>query len=153
MGTLREATIRLAQSHPDLRPHLLKILAASEFQLNDLRVAEAEANMGKVAAPPSEVGEIILQQMGGKRRLMMMLGIKTPFYGLGGGQGVGFMWPNRERSKGNVVEVELQPSDTYQVRFYNLAGTTKKLVKQFDDIYAEDLVGVFERQTGWYLRI
>lgn len=109
--------------------------------------------MTHAAVAGTEIAETILAQMGGKRRLALMLGIKTPFYTVNGGQGVGFQWPNKERSKGNVVEIELMLSDTYEVRFYNLAGRTKKLVKEFDDIYAEDLVRIFEDQTGWFLRL
>lgn len=199
MSTLREATLALAAKHPDLKPHLLEVLATTGIQWkpntdggwlgsignetvarlkqfrtgwfrstrnpggmwsgwegpfkNDEQAKNLRLATEKVAAPPGEIGLTILDQMGGKRRLALMLGIKTPFYDVGGGKGVGFMWPNRERSKGNTVEIELLPDDTYEVRFFNLAATTKKLVKSFQGIYAEDLVGLFERQTGWYLRL
>jgi hypothetical protein len=38
------------------------------------------------------------------------------------------------------------------MRFWNAVKTGKKLVKKYDDVYAEDLVSIFEKQTGYYLR-
>lgn len=103
----------------------------------------------------SQVGQVIVEQMGGVRRLSLMLGIGTgpsyQFYDVP--QGVGFAWPNKQRSRGNCVEVRLDPDDTYTVTFYNLAGGEKKKVKELDDIYADQLVEVFEAQTGWHLRL
>lgn len=133
---LRSKLIRLAHARPDLRPHLLPLLHTASVEKQAL----------------AEVGGIIIDQMGGLRRLKLMLGISA-IYDLPGRNGVGFVWPNRERSKGNNVEVELTPMDTYEVRFYNTSGGTKKLVKSYDDVYAEDLVDLFEKQTGWYLRL
>lgn len=112
------------------------------------------ASTGKVAL--SQVATVILQQMGGVRRLAAMLGIGSgpayQFYDLPGGQGVGFVWPNKQRSKGNCVEVKLV-NDTYTVSFFNWAGADKKKVKEYDDIYADQLVGIFEDQTGWRIRL
>jgi hypothetical protein len=58
-------------------------------------------------------------------------------------------WPNRNRSKGNVVEIALQPDDTYDMTFYN--GT--KVVKAYHSVYADQLRELFEKQTGWFLSI
>ena len=96
------------------------------------------------------IGQTILDQMGGSRRLQVMLGVKQ-FILLN--DGVAFQWPNKTPSKGNYVEVKLNGSDLYDVAFYMVGRGAKKLVKKFDDLYAEDLVSTFERQTGWYLRM
>lgn len=97
-----------------------------------------------------QVGKTILDQMGGYGRLRMMLGIKQitdlP-------RGVGFEWPNRQRSRGNYVEITLKPSDTYEMEFFNLSVRGKKSVKKYRDVYADQLVDIFEKQTGWYLRL
>lgn len=118
-------------------------------------IYEKSASSNRTAL--SEVGRTILDQMGGARRVMLMLGIgKSPnsyFYDLPGGKGVGFLWPNKERARGNNVEIELLPSDTYEVRFFNTTVAGKKPVKSFTDVYNDSLVDVFEGQTGWRLRL
>lgn len=99
----------------------------------------------------ASVGKTIIEQMGGPRRLTMFLGVKEikllP-------NGAMFYFPNSKPSRGNLVEVLLDPSDTYTMNFYhasNLKGT-KKLVKSVDGVYAEQLIPIFERQTGYYLK-
>ncbi|OHD26952.1 MAG: hypothetical protein A2Y38_08010, partial [Spirochaetes bacterium GWB1_59_5] len=67
--------------------------------------------------------------------------------------GVSFAWPNRERSKGNALKVTLDPDDTYTVEFLNASTAGSKVVKKLRGVYAEDLVSIFERQTGWHLRL
>lgn len=99
------------------------------------------------------VGRTILEQMGGARRLQVMLGVQK-FILLN--DGVAFKWPNKQPSNGNYVEIHLTPMDTYTMSFFMVSmrgGGTKNLVKKYDDVYAEDLVHIFEKQTGWYLRM
>ncbi len=95
-----------------------------------------------------DVGMTILQQMGGAGRLKAMLGatfMRVP-------NGIGIKWPSRQPSKGNYLEVKLMPSDTYDMTFYNVGRGAKKTVKHLDDVYFDQLVDIFERQTGYYLR-
>lgn len=100
------------------------------------------------------VAQTILDQMGGQRRLQVMLGVTMFNILASGNPGVGIQWPNKQRSKGNYVEIRLNGSDLYDVKFFNRGGTAPmKLVKAYDDVYAEDLADIFERQTGWYLRM
>jgi len=95
-------------------------------------------------------GRIILDQMGGARRLQVMLGVQhIQFLS----NGVGIKWPNKTPSKGNYVEIRLNGSDLYDMSFFNVGSMTKKLVKKYDGVYAEDLKDIFEKQTGWYLRM
>lgn len=103
----------------------------------------------KTPKAASQIGKTILEQMGG-RRLGMMLGVKR-FLLLP--KGLAFQWPNRERSKGNYVEITLTPNDTYDMEFFNLSTRAKKPVKKYRDVYVEDLIPVFERQTGWLARM
>lgn len=97
-----------------------------------------------------DVARVILQQMGGLGRLQAMLGAKN-FTSTE--NSVQFRWPNKERARGNAVKITLQPSDTYDMEFFNLSGSSAKSVKKYDDIYADKLVDVFEKQTGWFLSI
>lgn len=131
-----------------------------EVSASGLALDADELALEKLAkSARSMVGPTILQQMGGLRRLQAMLGI---YYLRYINDGVEFGWPNKQSSKGNHVKVILEPSDTYRVEFFNTSWATSltgrtpkssKLVKRLDDVYAEDLVNLFERQTGWYLRL
>ena len=98
----------------------------------------------------SPVAKDILDQMGGMRRLMMMIGARDFVYGP---KSISFRWPNKQRSKGNMLKVTLRGDDTYKVEFLNVAKYNVKVVKKHEGIHAEDLVELFERQTGWYLRM
>ena len=98
----------------------------------------------------SPVAKTILDQMGGMRRLMMMIGARDFVYGP---KSISFRWPNKQRSKGNKLKVTLRGDDTYKVEFLNVAKYNVKVVKKHEGIHAEDLVELFERQTGWYLRM
>lgn len=93
----------------------------------------------------SQIGRTILEQMGG-RRLGMMLGVKKFLFGP---KGLSFMWPNRQRTKGNYVSITLRGDDTYDMEFANVSRGGKKPVKTYKSLYAEDLIPTFERQTGW----
>lgn len=204
MSHLRDQIIRLAHSNPELRPHLLPLVAAGQpvgkaqqaimdyltrndsGDLTDIArapglrgvhferiqsAAEALAKKGLIGwdgvkvtkkasttkLALSSVAQIILDQMGGARRIAAMLGIGSGpgyyFYDLAGNKGVGWAWPNRQRSKGNMVEILLAPDDTYTMTFFNVSGADKKVVKKIVGIYADQLVDSFEAQTGWYLRL
>lgn len=134
---------------------------ASEQQAEKLE-AEAEANEAQAdadhekadaarmkAAGLGEVAQTILNQMGGNR-VLAMLGVKR-LVDLRNGIGIG--WPNRQRSKGNYVEIVLNGRDLYDMTFYNLSTRGKKKVKEFKDLYNDSLADTFEGQTGWYLRM
>jgi hypothetical protein len=147
---------------PSLRGvHFAQIESAAEalakkglIGFNGVKLTK-KASILKVAL--SQVAKIILEQMGGARKIAVMLGIGSGpgyyFYDLPGNKGVGFSWPNRQRSKGNNVEIMLMPDDTYKMTFFNVSGADKKQVKKLDGIYADSLVDAFQSQTGWYLTL
>jgi hypothetical protein len=97
----------------------------------------------------NQIADTIAEQMGGLRRLKMMLGAEV----YAKPNGLAFKWPARQRSRGNYVEITLQPSDTYNMEFFNASRAGKKSVKIFRDIYNDQLVDAFEKQTGWYLKM
>ena len=102
----------------------------------------------------SDVARTILDQLGGYGRLRVMLGLGRPPYLVSDlPKGVQFMWPNRQRSKGNLVKITLGGDDTYDMEFVNASIRGHKTVKQFTGIYVEQLAEVFERQTGWPLKL
>jgi hypothetical protein len=99
----------------------------------------------------SQVAKTIAEQMGGVRRLKMMLGAQVT--ALSGGKGLGIKWPNKKRSKGNYVEITLRGNDTYTMEFFNVSTQARKSVKTYRGVHFDQLAEIFEKQTGWYLRI
>ena len=97
------------------------------------------------------VAETILKQMGGQGRLRAMLGAHSFATS---GNDLSFIFPNRQRSKGNAISVTYNSGkDLYSMDFFNVSVKGKKRVAHFDDLYFDGLVDVFERQTGWALRM
>jgi len=137
---------------------LAKIILRAEAK-HDKEVSSRKTRIEKLAdkmgvkmskSASDAIGRTILQQMGGAGRLKAMLGMNYVRFLP---SGVEFSWPNKTRTKGNLVRVILEPSDTYKMEFFNATRGSRKLVKSLRDVYAEDLVHLFEHQTGWFLRL
>lgn len=107
--------------------------------------------------------DIILQQMGGRRRLKAMIGAKD-FFSENNGKTLVFRFPNRGGGKKpNVVRVTLTGRDDYDVEFgRNTRKKDKDLGffvnhyvkgKTYNGVYADQLRGLFERETGLYLSL
>lgn len=70
------------------------------------------------------------------------------------GNGLSFQFPNRMRSKPNYCKIVLDPSDTYTVTLGRLTKYGElKNEQTFEGIYADALIGLFERETGLYLTL
>lgn len=99
------------------------------------------------------VANEILRQMGGAGRLGAMLGAKNF---VGGADSLSFQWPGKPGpipgKRANAINITLDPSDTYTITFYNVVKGVPKVVETFHDIYADQLVELFEKFTGLYLR-
>jgi len=114
---------------------------------------DAERRKNESVNEDDSIGRTIADQMGGAGKMRAMLGatiVAIP-------NGLAIKWPNRQRTKGNLVWITLEPSDTYKMVFYNAGKGTgmdgKKVVKEYEDVYFDQLVDIFEKQTGWYLRM
>lgn len=97
-----------------------------------------------------EIANIILQQLGGPARLKMMCGAKD-FIAVE--NGVQFRI-GRNAKNVNKVRIVLNGSDLYDVEFGNLRvgkNVVYKIIDSSNDVYAEDLVRVFEAASGLYL--
>lgn len=95
------------------------------------------------------VADTIAKQMGGLGKLRAMLGAHSFATS---GNDFSFVFPNKQRSKGNSVKVTYNPgSDLYTMEFFNVSVKGVKRVAKYDDLMWDQLVEVFERQTGWYL--
>jgi len=94
-----------------------------------------------------QIARTILQQMGGMGRIVAMTG--ATFASVE--NGVRIYFKNRQPSRGNIVQVVLAADDTYTVTFYNRRAGTTKVVREVEDVYCDQLIDLFERQTGYYL--
>lgn len=97
------------------------------------------------------VANNIAEQIG--HRAFMMLGAKDKF----GGENY-LQFKIQGSRKVNAVRVELDPSDTYTVKFYKVNSARQiikgapafDLVAEVSDIYADGLCSVIEAKTGLY---
>ena len=108
------------------------------------------------------VAGTILRQLGGKNKLVAMIGARDIFSD-DGGKALVFKFPNRKKSAPNYVKIKLSASDTYDIEFgrtgmkkdpdFPIKVPSYKKLKTMTDVYADDLIDVFERETGLYLRL
>ena len=96
------------------------------------------------------VADTILEQLGGMRRLSIMIGAKH-FVALE--NGVQFSVGSGAKGGINKIRVVLRPSDTYDVEFWKIRGTSMKKVSEWEDVYNDQLKGLVEKETGFYLRL
>lgn len=101
-----------------------------------------------------DVAKTILDQMGGQRRLTLMIGAKK-FVALNEPPGVSFQFMSTdEPSKtGNRIKVTLNALDIYDIEFGFVRGTSYRVVKEYSNVYADQLEPLFRRQTGLALRL
>lgn len=55
--------------------------------------------------------------------------------------------------RANYISIELTVMDTYRVKFWKLKRYNALEVSEHEDIYAEDLVPLFQRETGLVLSL
>lgn len=94
-----------------------------------------------------EVANTILQQLGGRGRLSMMVGAYN-FIALS--NGVSFRIKN---PKANYVKIVLTPSDLYDLEVGRIRGSTYKVVFEQRGIYVDMLKKSIEKATGMYLSL
>ena len=91
-----------------------------------------------------QVATAILEQLGGNR-FIAMTGAKSFTTS---DKSLSFRLPKYEATKINVVRIELNAQDTYDIEFYYARGSNLRLLKQLVGIYAEQLQEVFKEVTG-----
>lgn len=90
-----------------------------------------------------QVAETIIEQLGG--RLTLMIGAHSMFHHTEGA--LSFKFKARAMNGANHCKVTLV-NDTYTVVFTSVRGTSVKAKGTFEDIYNDQLKGLFERETG-----
>ena len=97
----------------------------------------------------STVADTIVQQLGGSRVLQMFIGLKQI---LTASDAVTLVFPlPKHRNAVNRVRITLNEMDLYDMEFIR-HGRSVKVVKEFNDVYAEDIKDRFEEGTGLYIR-
>jgi hypothetical protein len=130
---------RLAPNYPKNKP-----LLVSGGDLQDLNISNSDLfeKGGKV---DKTIANIIINQIGGISRLKAFTGADN-FTALK--NGVTFKIKNKSI---NFVEIKLNSMDTYDVLFAKVSGIKLINKKQFNDIYSDQLIELFEENTGMYL--
>lgn len=91
----------------------------------------------------SNVAQNILNQLGGKR-FIVMTGTNNF---VGGENYLTFHLPSR---KINYIKITLNSNDLYDVEFIKIHGANIRTVSKFEDVFCDNLVEIFESETGLY---
>ena len=101
--------------------------------------------MTKTATKPANT---TLEQLGGSRRLVAMIGAKD-FMSSEEGRALSFKFKGSK--KANYVKITLNDLDTYDIEFGKIWNLTYKVKMEIANIYGDQLRGVIEDFTGLYL--
>jgi hypothetical protein len=93
----------------------------------------------------SEEYKTIMSQLGWNK-LSVMIGITNPSYG-DGGKSLSFRWKARS-PKCNYCKITLNHKDLYDMQFGYIRGLNFTNIKDFNDVYNDQLLDVFEDYTG-----
>lgn len=99
-----------------------------------------------------EIARTILNQMGGQNKIAAMTGAgkgARMFIAIENGVQFGFGLNNSM----NRVIIKLNGSDLYDIEFWKIGKKTCKKVKEYNDVYCDMLVDIFESTTGLYLSL
>jgi hypothetical protein len=97
----------------------------------------------------NEVAQTIIDQIGGQR-MFRMIGVKKVGIGL---NSVTLHFVAKALQGINKINVTLDPSDTYSVRFFRSTVKGDDLKYEIDDIYNDQLIELIESKTGLALRM
>jgi hypothetical protein len=107
------------------------------------------------------IAETILEQLGGARRLGVMIGAHSfiggprsvTYSSMGGAGTLTFKFKAKAKNSANCVRISRNSSNTYTVEFIRLNGPNFWAKGDFSDVWAEDLRKLFERETGLALSL
>ena len=95
------------------------------------------------------VAKTILEQLGGNK-FCMMTGAKN----LAGDENSLSMRIGRNSSNSNYLKITLNSMDLYDMKFAKLTRMGElKSVKEYDNVYNDSMVEVFEKHTGMYTKL
>ena len=122
---------------------------AFNFNNSILNASTAPAPVARCYAQQSKV---IMNQLGGARKLAMFPGLKSVTYH-SDFCGVTMILPLAKHAGAvNKVVIKLNGLDLYDMTFIRKRGKNEKVISELNDVYAEDLINCFESATGLYIR-
>lgn len=123
--------------------------SASEVIRNlEQRIARLEKQSTPKRA--NQIAATIVNQLGGGRKLQMFIGLKQL---INEPLGVTLVFPKPKHAGAvNRVRITLNGKDLYDMEFIRTRGSSVKVVKEFNDVYAEDIKDRFEEGTGLFIR-
>lgn len=99
----------------------------------------------------SSVAATIIQQLGcSTERMKVMIGAHSF---LSGEDNLSFKFKSKAKNGSNLVIITFLPTDVYKVSFIYLRGMKINVKGQFENIFAENLKSLFERETGLALSL
>lgn len=101
----------------------------------------------------NQVAHVILEQLGGAGKLMVMAGAKMPFVSLSEQRGGVQFSIGRNEKRVNKVKIVLNGSDLYDVEYWRIWGAKATLLSSSENIYGDMLMDDFESNTGMYLTL
>lgn len=102
-----------------------------------------------MSAESLQVANTILDQLGG-HKFKVMTGANTF---IDNGKGLTFRLPNRNKIKTNLITINLNGMDLYDITFYNVRGSKLKTLAVKENIYNDQLQDVFTDVTGLYTHL
>ena len=100
----------------------------------------------------SSFADTVLEQLGGRSTLDIMLGIKSLGV-LESTNTLTIKFKAKGREGINTIVIRLDPSDTYTLQFWKCRGLQTKLLMECSDVFADDLISTCEEVTGLAFRI
>jgi len=95
------------------------------------------------------VAKTILNQLGG-HKFRVMTGAKN----FGGTENSLSMKIGKNSSNSNYLKITLNSMDLYDVHFSKITRKfEEKSVKEYNDVYSDSLVEIFESHTGMYTKL
>ena len=120
------------------------------YAVTQLSLGRSKIGQDEDAAQGKQAADVILGQMGGSSRLVAMLAATNVETRPGG---LSFEWSPRRAARGNKVAVDLASDETYKVTFLLKTARGERQLREYAGVLPEQLVDVFERQTGLFLRL
>ncbi len=143
---IRKIANKILEQKGDREYSLASFNALIKEAESAFKSGEKFSDGGNMSSRNLEIAKTIIAQLGGQRRLVAMTGANNFAAG-------NYMVTFRIKNpKVNYVKIYLSPKDLYDITFGKISGSKFSIVKEYTDIYAEDLIPIFEEATGMYLR-
>lgn len=95
-----------------------------------------------------QVAQTILSQLGGNKFIAM-----TGASNLGGTDNSLSFKIGKNSKKVTHVRIELNANDLYDVKFFGGRGVNLRCISEFENVYSENLVELFESETGLFTKL